>query len=178
MLIFYAIPRLSSLMSRGACSFFVTLEAADSGFGWARQPVENYLVLGPDRLALSALLVLPAAKFPERQPMLAAGGSLLATFDDRSAVAARQDADGEPVAVPKLHPHHPALADDRHPGAVERAQHRFSPQPLDPARDGLVDGFGEAVGLFQGKKPHMPFVDPPSLKRAKREDTSQQGSLL
>lgn len=32
--------------------------------------------------------------------------------------------------------------------------------------------------LFQGKKPDIPFVDPASLKRAKREDTTQQGSLL
>jgi len=32
--------------------------------------------------------------------------------------------------------------------------------------------------LFQGKKPDIPFVDPSSIKRAKREDTSQQGSLL
>ena len=32
--------------------------------------------------------------------------------------------------------------------------------------------------LFQGKKPDIPFVDPSSLKRAKREDTTQQGSLL
>jgi site-specific DNA-methyltransferase (adenine-specific) len=32
--------------------------------------------------------------------------------------------------------------------------------------------------LFQGKKPDIPFVDPSSLRRAKREDTSQQGSLL
>jgi adenine specific DNA methylase Mod len=32
--------------------------------------------------------------------------------------------------------------------------------------------------LFQGKKPDIPFVDPASVKRAKREDTSQQGSLL
>jgi hypothetical protein len=29
-----------------------------------------------------------------------------------------------------------------------------------------------------GKKPDIPFVDPASVKRAKREDTSQQGSLL
>jgi site-specific DNA-methyltransferase (adenine-specific) len=32
--------------------------------------------------------------------------------------------------------------------------------------------------LFQGKKPDIPFVDPSSLKRAKREDTSQQASFL
>ncbi len=32
--------------------------------------------------------------------------------------------------------------------------------------------------LFEGKKPDIPFVDPSSIKRAKREDTSQQGSLL
>jgi site-specific DNA-methyltransferase (adenine-specific) len=32
--------------------------------------------------------------------------------------------------------------------------------------------------LFQGRKPDIPFVDPASVKRAKREDTSQQGSLL
>ncbi len=32
--------------------------------------------------------------------------------------------------------------------------------------------------LFQGKKPDIPFVDPASVKRAKREDTSQQGNLL
>jgi DNA modification methylase len=32
--------------------------------------------------------------------------------------------------------------------------------------------------LFQGKKPDIPFVDPASVKRAKREETTQQGSLL
>lgn len=32
--------------------------------------------------------------------------------------------------------------------------------------------------LFQGKKPDIPFVDPASVKRAKREDTSHQDSLL
>jgi site-specific DNA-methyltransferase (adenine-specific) len=34
--------------------------------------------------------------------------------------------------------------------------------------------------LFQGKKPEMPFVDPASVKRAKREDDSagKQGSLI
>jgi site-specific DNA-methyltransferase (adenine-specific) len=32
--------------------------------------------------------------------------------------------------------------------------------------------------LFQGKKPDIPFVDPASVKRAKREDTTQQGTLL
>jgi site-specific DNA-methyltransferase (adenine-specific) len=32
--------------------------------------------------------------------------------------------------------------------------------------------------LFQGKKPHIPFVDPSSIKRAKREDTAQQTNLL
>ncbi len=32
--------------------------------------------------------------------------------------------------------------------------------------------------LFQGKKPDIPFVDPASLKRAAREDTSQQAQLL
>jgi site-specific DNA-methyltransferase (adenine-specific) len=32
--------------------------------------------------------------------------------------------------------------------------------------------------LFQGRKPDIPFVDPASVKRAKREDTSHQGSLL
>lgn len=33
--------------------------------------------------------------------------------------------------------------------------------------------------LFQGKKPDIPFVDPASLKRAKREDTpGKQESLL
>jgi site-specific DNA-methyltransferase (adenine-specific) len=32
--------------------------------------------------------------------------------------------------------------------------------------------------LFQGKKPDIPFVDPSSIKKAKREDMSQQGSLL
>ena len=32
--------------------------------------------------------------------------------------------------------------------------------------------------LFHGKKPDMPFVDPASLKRPKREDTSHQGKLI
>jgi site-specific DNA-methyltransferase (adenine-specific) len=34
--------------------------------------------------------------------------------------------------------------------------------------------------LFQGKKPDIPFVDPASIKRAKREDeaTGKQGNLL
>ena len=32
--------------------------------------------------------------------------------------------------------------------------------------------------LFQGKKPDIPYVDPASIKRAKREDTSQQGQLI
>ena len=32
--------------------------------------------------------------------------------------------------------------------------------------------------LFQGKKPDILFGDPASVKRAKREDTSQQGNLL
>lgn len=34
--------------------------------------------------------------------------------------------------------------------------------------------------LFQGKKPDIPFVDPASVKRAKREDLSgrQQNTLL
>lgn len=32
--------------------------------------------------------------------------------------------------------------------------------------------------LFQGKKPDIPFVDAASVKRAKREDTTQQGQLI
>ncbi len=32
--------------------------------------------------------------------------------------------------------------------------------------------------LFQGKKPDIPFVDPASVKRAKREDMSRQESML
>ena len=32
--------------------------------------------------------------------------------------------------------------------------------------------------LFQGKKPDIPFVDPASVKRAKRKDMTQQGSFL
>ena len=32
--------------------------------------------------------------------------------------------------------------------------------------------------LFQGKKPDIPFVDQASIKRAKREDTGRQGSML
>ena len=32
--------------------------------------------------------------------------------------------------------------------------------------------------LFQGKKPDIPFVDPATVKRAKREDTTHQGTLL
>ena len=32
--------------------------------------------------------------------------------------------------------------------------------------------------LFQGKKPDIPFVDPASVKRAKREDTAHQSKLL
>lgn len=34
--------------------------------------------------------------------------------------------------------------------------------------------------LFQGKKPDIPFVDPASVKRAKREDETagKQGNLL
>jgi site-specific DNA-methyltransferase (adenine-specific) len=32
--------------------------------------------------------------------------------------------------------------------------------------------------LFQGKKPDIPFVDPSSIKRAKREDMSQQATLI
>ena len=51
------------------------------------------------------------------------------------------------------------------------------------------DGFGRTyprlqiftlAELFQGKKPDIPFVDPASVKRAKREDTGkrQQGNLL
>jgi site-specific DNA-methyltransferase (adenine-specific) len=32
--------------------------------------------------------------------------------------------------------------------------------------------------MFQGKKPDIPFVDPSSIKRAKREDTARQASLL
>lgn len=36
------------------------------------------------------------------------------------------------------------------------------------------------AGLFQGKKPDIPFVDPSSLKKAKREDVSasRQEKLL
>jgi site-specific DNA-methyltransferase (adenine-specific) len=32
--------------------------------------------------------------------------------------------------------------------------------------------------LFQGKKPQIPFVDPASVKRAKREETGRQDRLL
>ena len=34
--------------------------------------------------------------------------------------------------------------------------------------------------MFQGKKPDIPFVDPSSIKRAKREDEAagKQGNLL
>jgi hypothetical protein len=34
--------------------------------------------------------------------------------------------------------------------------------------------------LFQGKKPDIPFVDPSSIKRAKREDEDarKQGTLI
>lgn len=32
--------------------------------------------------------------------------------------------------------------------------------------------------LFQGRKPHIPFVDPASVKRAKREETGRQDRLL
>ncbi|MFN3388730.1 MAG: hypothetical protein ACK40O_07330 [Allosphingosinicella sp.] len=32
--------------------------------------------------------------------------------------------------------------------------------------------------LFQGKKPDIPFVDPASVKRAKREETGRQERLI
>lgn len=49
------------------------------------------------------------------------------------------------------------------------------------------DGFGRTfprlqiitlAELFQGKKPDIPFVDPASVKRAKREETGKQGKLI
>jgi hypothetical protein len=35
-----------------------------------------------------------------------------------------------------------------------------------------------AAELFQGREPDIPFVDPASVNRAKREDMSQQGQLI
>jgi site-specific DNA-methyltransferase (adenine-specific) len=32
--------------------------------------------------------------------------------------------------------------------------------------------------LFQGKRPHIPLIDPVSFRRARREDTTPQGILL
>jgi hypothetical protein len=32
--------------------------------------------------------------------------------------------------------------------------------------------------LFQGKKPAIPFVDPASIKRARREEAGRQDSML
>ena len=49
------------------------------------------------------------------------------------------------------------------------------------------DGFGRTfprlqiitlAELFQGKKPDIPFVDPASVKRAKREDMDKQERML
>jgi hypothetical protein len=31
--------------------------------------------------------------------------------------------------------------------------------------------------LFDGQKPHMPWIDPSVFKKAKREDTTKQGRL-
>jgi hypothetical protein len=31
--------------------------------------------------------------------------------------------------------------------------------------------------LFNGQKPHMPWLDPSVFKKAKREDTTKQGEL-
>jgi hypothetical protein len=51
---------------------------------------------------------------------------------------------------------------------VKRMQTRVRARLLTPAE------------LFQGKKPDIPFVDPSSIKRAKREDEDarKQGTLI
>jgi site-specific DNA-methyltransferase (adenine-specific) len=63
------------------------------------------------------------------------------------------------------------------------------PMEKEAAAGRFEDGFGRTyprlqiftlAELFQGKKPDIPFVDPASVKRAKREDGSagSQQSLL
>lgn len=49
---------------------------------------------------------------------------------------------------------------------------------LDVLRDHLADESVALAAMFQGKKPDMPFVDPSSIKRAKREDVQRSQPQL
>ena len=96
---------------------------------------------------------------------------------------------GANVSVTMIRDLHSAMERDKAPMGVFIT----AVMPTKPMRDAAaaVGRFEDAWGrtypklqiitlaeLFQGKKPDIPFVDPASVKRAKREETGKQASLL
>lgn len=96
---------------------------------------------------------------------------------------------GGNVSVNMIRDLHSAMEREKAPiGVFITAALPTRPMETEAAAVGrFEDGFGRTypklqiitlAELFQGKKPHIPFVDPASVKRAKREETGRQERLI
>jgi DNA modification methylase len=96
---------------------------------------------------------------------------------------------GGNVGVQMIRDLHSAMEREKAPiGVFITAALPTRPMETEAAAVGrFEDGFGRTyprlqiitlAELFQGKKPHIPFVDPASVKRAKREETGRQERLI
>jgi site-specific DNA-methyltransferase (adenine-specific) len=96
---------------------------------------------------------------------------------------------GSNVGVQMIRDLHSAMEREKAPiGVFITAALPTRPMETEAAAVGrFEDGFGRTyprlqiitlAELFQGKKPHIPFVDPASVKRAKREETGRQERLI
>lgn len=96
---------------------------------------------------------------------------------------------GANVSVTMIRDLHSAMERERAPiGVFVTAALPTGPMLKEAAAAGrFEDGFGRTypklqiitlAELFQGRKPDIPFVDPASVKRAKREETGRQESLI
>jgi site-specific DNA-methyltransferase (adenine-specific) len=96
---------------------------------------------------------------------------------------------GGNVSVNMIRDLHSAMEREKAPiGVFITAALPTRPMETEAAAVGrFEDGFGRTypklqiitlAELFQGKKPQIPFVDPASVKRAKREETGKQDRLI
>jgi len=96
---------------------------------------------------------------------------------------------GGNVSVTMIRDLHSAMERERAPiGVFITAALPTRPMETEAAAVGrFEDGFGRTypklqiitlAELFQGRKPDIPFVDPASVKRAKREETGRQDRLI
>src|SRR5205809_5104240 len=126
--------------------FWISLKPADARQRMVdpfRRMIEDRLVLGPDRLGPRLLLAFLPAPLQQLAAVEAARRGALAIVGDRM-IAARQQANRQPIVDAQLVSDDPAAADDGDPGAVQRPVERIEAQPFDAASDCLVPGFGEA----------------------------------